>query len=124
MWYCQASRIGPVVIIQPTSSVISRATQLAGSSPSSSLPPGSSHSSRSLRSNRTWPSRMTTPLTETGNSCGWYPTEQVPSGRRRVRLSGKLARRSDIDGSAGVDNLSLDPCDRCDHGGQVVLVDG
>src|SRR5262249_46288948 len=41
-----------------------------GVSPNSILPPGSSHSSRSLRRRSTLPSRTTTPLIETGNACG------------------------------------------------------
>ena len=54
---------------QPDSSLISRATQSAGSSPSSSFPPGSSHSDRSFSSSRTFPSWSATPLTETGKVC-------------------------------------------------------
>src|SRR5262245_40866180 len=59
--------LGPVVTARPGSSPTSRATHCSGRSPGSSLPPGSSHSSRSFRSRATSSPRITTPLTETGN---------------------------------------------------------
>src|SRR6266542_1647815 len=68
MWYSHASRIGPVVTGQPDSSLISLATQSSGCSPTSSFPPGNSHSSRSLRASSTRPSTTTTPLQDTGNA--------------------------------------------------------
>src|SRR6266567_5128622 len=69
MWYCQQSSHGPALTCQPVSSPISRTTQSRGSSPSSSFPPGSSHSFRSFSSSSTLPSWTATPLTETGNAC-------------------------------------------------------
>src|SRR6202046_5013190 len=61
MWYCQQSRTGPAVTCQPVSSAISRTTHSGGSSPSSSFPPGSSHSARSFSSSSTRPFRTPRP---------------------------------------------------------------
>src|ERR1035441_10254325 len=69
MGYCQQSRTGPAVTCRSASSLISRTTHASGSSPSSSLPPGSSHSARSFSSNRTRSSCTATPFTDTGNAC-------------------------------------------------------
>ncbi|OLT26298.1 hypothetical protein BJF83_21720 [Nocardiopsis sp. CNR-923] len=62
MWYIHESRISAIRTGQPVSSSISLARHSSGVSPISILPPGSSHSSRSLRNNSTRPSRMATPL--------------------------------------------------------------
>src|ERR1700730_3283993 len=69
LWYFLQSRAAPALPCQSASSLISRTTHAGGSSPSSSLPPGSSHSARSFSSNSTRPSCTATPFTDTGNAC-------------------------------------------------------
>src|ERR1700751_156008 len=64
------------VTLTPSSSANSRARQVAGSSPASSRPPGSSHSSRSFSSSTTPSGSSSTPLTETGKDIApWIPSE-------------------------------------------------